>query len=295
MKDRKLYFAFGSNMNALQMQHRCPSSSRVGAASMEGVRITFCGRSKWGGGVATIEEADAVTEGVIWQLTDADIDCLDRYEGAPVVYRKVPVLVTMENGMTVEAFTYRKNDTTKALPSVPYLTQIMESYEAEGFDFESLLSALDDIGQSQPQMTRVFVYGSLMNGFGNNRLLSDSEWIDDATFTTFSHGLISLGAFPALAMCDDGEERVIHGEVYEVDEGTLRNLDQLEGHPTFYERREIELDDGEIVFTYFLNDDRSHQTEEFIESGSWRRFKAVEQESRWQGDLFRWKKLGADL
>ena len=283
MKNRKLYFAFGSNMNALQMAHRCPTSERQGVASLEGVRITFCGRSRWGGGVASIEGADAVTRGVVYALTDADIQCLDRYEGAPVVYSKIDVRVTMQNGMTVDAFTYHKNDTTKAMPSSEYLTQILDSYDEEGFDTDPVLSALDQVraesfmGSRKKKPTKVFVYGSLMAGYGNHRLLSDSAFMGESSLTTHV-------------------ERTVFGEVYEVTPQTLRHLDNLEGHPTFYERRMTILDDGQEVFTYYLNDQQFHSSSEFLSEGCWRAHKDTPfRESRWQADLFRWEKLGSDV
>ena len=42
------------------------------------------------------------------------------------------------------------------------------------------------------------------------------------------------------------------GEVYLVDPGTLRRLDQLEGHPTFYRRTPITLADGREVACYVI-------------------------------------------
>lgn len=293
MKKRsRLYFAYGSNMNSVQMRHRCPSSSPYGNASLEGVQITFCGRSKWGGGVASIKEGDGATEGVVWSLTDSDIACLDRYEGAPVVYRKVDVQVIMDNGMIVDAFTYIKNDTRQALPATKYIGQIIESYEDQGFDLEPLFEALEEIRSDADSATAVFVYGSLMRGFGNHRLLSHADFKAETSLTTTSHGLTSLGAFPALIPTDDMIERTVHGELYEVDDYTLDDLDRLEGHPTFYERREVVLDNGRRAWTYFLKGAHYHD-HGVIESGSWRAERDCG--SRWKQDSFRWTKLSSDF
>ncbi|HJL14439.1 MAG TPA: gamma-glutamylcyclotransferase family protein, partial [Sandaracinaceae bacterium LLY-WYZ-13_1] len=62
--------------------------------------------------------------------------------------------------------------------------------------------------------------------------------------------LVSLGRFPA--MVGGGRTRVV-GEVYEVDGATLERLDRLEGHPGFYRRRQVELDDGRSAIAYLLS------------------------------------------
>jgi gamma-glutamylcyclotransferase (GGCT)/AIG2-like uncharacterized protein YtfP len=80
---------------------------------------------------------------------------------------------------------------------------------------------------------RVFVYGSLRRGQGNNRLLHTSEFVDNATVCG---RLYSLGGFPGLRL-DDAEGNVV-GEVWLVDDDTLAELDRLEGVAVgFYERR----------------------------------------------------------
>ena len=74
-------------------------------------------------------------------------------------------------------------------------------------------------------MTKVFVYGTLKEGFGNHRVLRDSRKLCDATIEGFD--MISLGAFPGIITGSD----TIYGEVYEVtDTSVMRGLDSLEGH-----------------------------------------------------------------
>ena len=51
----------------------------------------------------------------------------------------------------------------------------------------------------------------------------------------------------------DGGETAVVGEVYDVDAVTLAALDRLEGHPRFYRRRPIRLDDGDEVLAYLLS------------------------------------------
>lgn len=87
-------------------------------------------------------------------------------------------------------------------------------------------------------MTRVFVYGTLLSGQPNHRLLRGAQLVGVAR-TRAAFGLFDYGPFPALAA---GGRHSVVGEVYEVDALTLAALDKLEGHPRFYRRTPIALD-----------------------------------------------------
>jgi gamma-glutamylcyclotransferase (GGCT)/AIG2-like uncharacterized protein YtfP len=80
----------------------------------------------------------------------------------------------------------------------------------------------------------------------------------------------SLGGFPGVMR---GGEQSIRGEVYAVDGPTLANLDRLEGHPRFYQRSLIALDDGTRVSTYLLPNDPHYTARPVVESGDWRAHK----------------------
>ena len=43
----------------------------------------------------------------------------------------------------------------------------------------------------------------------------------------------------------------MEGEIYEVDKHGFAELDLLEGHPHFYERRTVTTTDGDAVEVYF--------------------------------------------
>jgi gamma-glutamylaminecyclotransferase len=101
--------------------------------------------------------------------------------------------------------------------------------------------------------TPIFVYGTLRPGQPNHRLLGRSEWL--GTFrTTPRFTLADLGAFPA--MIDGGDTSVI-GDLFAVDRETLRALDYLEGHPRFYRRQAIPLENGQMAQAYLLPADQA--------------------------------------
>jgi gamma-glutamylaminecyclotransferase len=115
------------------------------------------------------------------------------------------------------------------------------------------------------ERTRVFVYGTLLAGEANHGLLHRARFCGEAC-TPARFALHDLGAYPA--MIANGHD-AIAGEVYEVDAATLRDLDALEDHPTYYQRTWITLADGSAAETYLLPvaDVAGHPV---IGSGRWR-------------------------
>lgn len=115
--------------------------------------------------------------------------------------------------------------------------------------------------------TRVFVYGTLLSGEPNHRLLRGARLIGPAR-TQPRFTLFDYGPFPALAARG---KHAVEGEVYEVDALMLAALDRLEGHPRFYERTSIALDGAGRVEAYLFPKGRL-AGRPIIESGCWRRY-----------------------
>jgi len=101
---------------------------------------------------------------------------------------------------------------------------------------------------------KVFVYGTLKQGYSNHGLLHSAKFIGGGV--TVSGGFTMLnGGFP---MCLSGGLFKVKGELYEVqDQRTLDNLDRLEGVPSFFNRHDVsvELSNGDVVdaFMYVGN------------------------------------------
>lgn len=77
---------------------------------------------------------------------------------------------------------------------------------------------------------KVFVYGTLKKGFRNHYLMGGFQ--GKPAFAPGINLFIGKSPFP---FAKRGERTAI-GELYEIDEVTLENLDRLEGHPYFYQR-----------------------------------------------------------
>ena len=80
---KNMYFAYGSNLDLIQMKRRCPSSKLISKGSLSGYRLTFNRFSSgWGGGVADVIQAqDSKVWGLVFEISDTDLERLDRYEG----------------------------------------------------------------------------------------------------------------------------------------------------------------------------------------------------------------------
>ena len=81
----------------------------------------------------------------------------------------------------------------------------------------------------------LFTYGTLKNGFSNHHLLDGAEYIGAAK-TLEKYSLFESG----IPYVFKGEVvSHIFGEVYRVDNPTLKIIDRLEGHPEWYRREEV--------------------------------------------------------
>ena len=151
----KLYIAYGSNLNLTQMKHRCPTAKVMGKSVLKGYRLNF--RGSYGGGVATVEPEEGSTVPVlIWYIYPKDEKALDRYEGAPRLYRKENISVEL-NGETVEAMIYIMNDGFPiAAPSRRYYDIIAEGYASADFDIDVLKEYVNEsIPKEDCHMTEV--------------------------------------------------------------------------------------------------------------------------------------------
>ena len=148
-----LYFAYGSNLDPLQMARRCPSARVVCLATLTGHRLTFprpC--ASWDGGVAGIEPCDGAhcVECVVYDLCDDDVAALDRYEGvAEGDYTRRQVTVTTSDGRRLEVLTYFANphEQGPCAPSSRYLGALIRGARHHGLP-STYIAALENIPAS---------------------------------------------------------------------------------------------------------------------------------------------------
>lgn len=95
---------------------------------------------------------------------------------------------------------------------------------------------------------RLFVYGTLKQGYGNNRLLSDAEFLGKDVVQV-PYYLVDLGPFPAAIPSDQVHE--IIGEVYQINDEIMERTDWLEGYPEHYNRSEIPTSFGDAWIYHY--------------------------------------------
>lgn len=152
-EQKKLYIAYGSNLNLPQMAVRCPTATVKGSGEIKGYELLFRG-------VATVEPKEGGSVPVLlWDISPRDEAALDRYEGWPHLYRKEMMDVEME-GKTVSAMVYVMNDgRSLSLPSERYYGVIEEGYKTAGFPTavleQALARTLEKMDQEESQWRQV--------------------------------------------------------------------------------------------------------------------------------------------
>ncbi|HEX4720015.1 MAG TPA: gamma-glutamylcyclotransferase family protein [Thermoleophilaceae bacterium] len=132
------YFAYGANMAEDVMAAFCPGHRPLGSAELPGHRLAFSRRSiRTGTGVAdVVPDPGASVWGVLYELSDSDIDGLDRKEGNGWAYERVPVVVRAGPRWDEEvaAVTYRvcEREPAEVEPSRDYLDGLIAAAHARG-------------------------------------------------------------------------------------------------------------------------------------------------------------------
>jgi gamma-glutamylcyclotransferase (GGCT)/AIG2-like uncharacterized protein YtfP len=266
----QLVFAFGSNLDEAQLARRCPDSSLVGPARLDGHALAFGGHSeRWGGAVATVvRRAGAHVDGALYSVSTTDLERLDRFEGVPGLYERHHSALVDRSGHRRLAAYYRLATGVRldGVPSPAYLAVLRAGYARFGFDLEPLAQAVSDAAAVQARSRRrIFVYGTLLSGEPNHRLLTEARYVGEAATET-GFALYDLGAYPGMVQTESGQ---VEGELYEVDAATLDRLDALEGHPHLYRRSPVTLASAERAEAYLLTAEQVAGRPQ-LRTGRWR-------------------------
>lgn len=137
---RKLYIAYGSNMDEKQMAKRCPTARLLGTSEIKDYRLLFKGSKT--GAYATIEaQKGGRVPVLIWEIGEQDERNLDRYEGYPVFYHKKEIEVQLV-GERKNAMAYvMDEDGELGVPSARYYNVLENAYWKFGFPMGILLEA----------------------------------------------------------------------------------------------------------------------------------------------------------
>ncbi len=111
-------------------------------------------------------------------------------------------------------------------------------------------------------MQKVFVYGTLKKGYHNHYGLADCP-MKKAEVVGYD-----LHASAYLPFVKEGSG-IVKGELYEVSEQILLRLDQLEGHPDFYQRVMTEVTTANQKVNAWIYLCRDAARYPLVASGEW--------------------------
>ncbi|MEW6661385.1 MAG: gamma-glutamylcyclotransferase family protein [Bacillota bacterium] len=92
----------------------------------------------------------------------------------------------------------------------------------------------------------VFVYGTLMHGRSNHHYLKKAKFLGQAV----ARGIALYAVTPFYPGAVVDPDKMVMGEVYEVDNPTMEKLDELEDNGTLYRRELLPVvlkNNGEVI------------------------------------------------
>lgn len=113
---------------------------------------------------------------------------------------------------------------------------------------------------------RIFVYGTLLEGERDHRLLEGRERLGACTTEPAFH-LVDLGAYAALV---SGGSTCVAGELYLVDQRTLLEIDVLREVPILFKRVRVRLADGSEAESHVMDADQVRGRRR-LHHGDWRK------------------------
>jgi len=149
-----LYFSYGSFMDSETLRRHAPSARFVTRAALPNYEIQFNFLSKtYSGGVTGVEPAPGkVARGVVYDVSQEDLQHLDTIEGVPQgIYYRQRIMVVDEGGNLLEAETYRTTEPKGPFKTTRrYLGLMLKGAKEHGLDpryvreLEEECSALDE-------------------------------------------------------------------------------------------------------------------------------------------------------
>lgn len=243
MDNSILYFAYGSNLNAADLQLWCnrkgctyPLGEKFASAYLPDMELVFNYASpERNGGVLNIRHRlGQATPGILFQIPSGDFSALDKKESAPHVYRQLQITALTEDGRAYDAIVYQVHSNLTEGGFIPpdfdYLRVVMDGLAFHGIDDRMLKAAAK--GKEAPwTIDRLFVYGTLMEGEPRHHLL-DSWGNPLYEKKAQAPGLLydSGKGYPCMAPAE-ADNQVVTGELYQIQDvrHAFEMLDIVEG------------------------------------------------------------------
>lgn len=140
---KKLYVAYGSNLNKYQMKHRCPDATIISTGFLQNWELIYRG-SKTGSYATIRRKTGKFVPVAVWSISSKDERSLDFYEGYPRFYQKQNVYVLLPDNSKLKAMVYiMSKDAPTGTPSDRYIQTIYEGYKDFDLDMRFLRESLE--------------------------------------------------------------------------------------------------------------------------------------------------------
>lgn len=93
-----------------------------------------------------------------------------------------------------------------------------------------------EMKQEKNKKYYLFVYGSLLSSNSHHHLLEGSNFIGRAILENY--GLYKIAWYPGIVPKEGSK---VLGEVYEIDENTLKKIDEFEEEGSLYKREKVKV------------------------------------------------------
>ena len=141
MNNSQLYFAYGMNTNQDEMAYRCPGAHSLGHARLIDHAFRFATHAD------VVPCRGSFVDGVLWSITDQDLDHLDQLEGYPTYYGRDRVRVSQGSRIVLAICYSMQPGRSDSAPSDSYMNMVLEGYEQHHVPTEQLWNFVDLVDQ----------------------------------------------------------------------------------------------------------------------------------------------------
>ena len=141
MNNSQLYFAYGMNTNQDEMAYRCPGAQSLGHARLIDHAFRFATHAD------VVPCKGSYVDGVLWSITDQDLDHLDQLEGYPTYYGRDRVRVSQGSRIVLALCYSMQPGRSDSAPSDSYMNMVLEGYEQHNVPTEQLWNFVDLVDQ----------------------------------------------------------------------------------------------------------------------------------------------------
>lgn len=140
MTERRLYIAYGSNLDTDQMAYRCPGARVVARSWLRDHKLEFRGAA-YNAHATVVPMRGYKVPVLIWELTPSDEAALDRYEGVRGGYYTKETYYIEVEGKLEQALIYIMCPRRVGIPTSDYYHTIEKGYLESNFPLAILREA----------------------------------------------------------------------------------------------------------------------------------------------------------